>query len=59
MSKQITFREAERILRNNGYKKDRINGSHYHYVKDGNRVVINIGLNTMVWKRLCKENNLV
>ena len=59
MCKQISFREAERTLLKNGFKPDKIKGSHHHYVKGGRRVVINLKLNRMVWQRLCKENNLM
>lgn len=59
MCKEVRFKEAERVLRNNGYKLDRINGSHHQYVKDGKRVVINLKLNRMVWQRIKKENNLI
>ena len=58
MQKEVTFREADKMLRNNGFKRDKIKGSHHHYVRNGRRVVINLNLNRMVWQRLCKENNL-
>ena len=59
MCKPITFREADTILINNGFKRDKIKGSHYHYVRNGHRVVINLKLNKMVWRRLCKENKII
>lgn len=58
MCKQITFREAEKILKQNGFVKDRVKGRHFQYVRNNRRVVIYPGLNCMVWQRLCKENNL-
>ena len=58
MCKQITFREADIVLINNGFKRDKIKGSHHHYIKDGRRIVINLKLNRMVWQRICKENDL-
>lgn len=59
MSHQITLRQAERILVDNGYKKDRIRGGHIHYVNaEGNRIVVNTGLHHLVWRRIVKENNL-
>ncbi len=58
MCKEVRFREAERILLNNGFRKDKVKGSHHQYIKDGRRVVINLKLNRMVWQRLCKENGL-
>ena len=59
MCKQITFREADRVLTNNGFKLDRINGSHYQYVRNGQRVTVNLKINKMVWRRLCKENKII
>lgn len=59
--KQIDWRTAEKILRKNGFEYDRSRGkssSHRHYVRNGERVIINIRLNPMVWNRLCKEHNL-
>ena len=58
LCREVRFREAERILIKNGYKKDKVKGSHHQYVKDGHRVVINLKLNRMVWQRIKKENNL-
>lgn len=65
--KQTTWRSAERILRRNGYTLDskrKGKGSHRHYVNNsGNRIIICINgdktLNPMLWRRLCKENNLM
>ena len=58
MCGKITFREADRILVDNGFQRDKIKGSHHHYVRNGHRVVINLKLNRMVWQRLIKENQL-
>ena len=58
MEKEIKFREAQKILLNNGFEKDRVKGRHYHYVRNGMRVIIYPGLNRMVWQRLIKENQL-
>ena len=58
-AKTISFREAEKILNNNGYILDKIKGSHYQYIKDGKRIVITLQLNKMIWRRLCKENKLI
>ena len=53
------FREAQSVLRENGYDCLRIKGSHYYYKNgEGNSISINIRLNEMVWKRLVKENSL-
>lgn len=55
----VSFRKAERTLIDNGFKLDRISSSHYHYVKDGIKVILPIRLNKMIWQRIKKENNLI
>lgn len=55
----ITFREANNILLENGFILDKVKGSHYQYLRNGRRVVINLKLNKMVWKRVCKENKII
>jgi predicted RNA binding protein YcfA (HicA-like mRNA interferase family) len=63
--KQIDWRNAEKLLRSNGYQWDKTRktaSSHRHYVNsNGDRVIINTNgkLNPMVWRRLCKEHGLV
>ena len=51
-------REFERLLRRNGYKLDRVNGSHYIYTNGSNSISIKPKINKMVARRLIKENNL-
>ena len=51
-------REFERLLRRNGYKLDRVNGSHYIYTNVSNSISIKPKINKMVARRLIKENNL-
>ena len=60
MSKKKTYnsREARKILRANGYKYDGCKGDHFRYIKDNNLIIITKNLNKMVWRRLCKENNI-
>lgn len=58
MCKEVKFRDAEKTLLRNGFKLDRIKGSHHHYVKDNKKVTINLDLNRMVWQRIKKENGL-
>jgi len=58
MCREVKFREAERVLLNNGYRLVRIKGSHHYYTNGKNNIVINLRLNRMVWQRLVKENNL-
>lgn len=55
---EIKLREVDQILRENGFICDRIKGSHHHYVRDGKTVVVNLRINRMLWKRLCKENEI-
>lgn len=59
MCKEVRFREAEKVLRNNGFKLARVKGSHHYYIKEGKSVTINLKLNRMVWQRIKKENNLI
>ena len=58
MCKEVRFRDAERILLNNGFVLDSVKGSHHHYIKDNRKVTINLKLNRMVWQRIKKENCL-
>ena len=55
----IKLRDANKILIDNGFVLDRIRGSHYQYVRNEQKVVINIRTNEMVWRRLCKENKII
>ena len=57
--KEITTREAKKILRDNGFKLCRTNGDHFIFKRNGISCVINEKLNKMVWRRLCKEHNLI
>lgn len=57
LTKQM--REIDPILRRNGYKHIRSNGSHYIYVDNkGNTISVNKDLNKMVKARLIKEYHL-
>lgn len=56
--KQVSFREAQKILSENGFELCRKNGDHYIYKRNGINCVINPNLNKMVWLRLCKEHGL-
>lgn len=55
---QYTFLEFSRILKDNGFHLDRINGSHYIYVKDSRHISISRNLKSVIANRLIKENNL-
>ena len=54
----IKFKDADRVLRMNGFIYDRTKGGRHYYIRDGKLIVINIKTNRMVWKRICKENDL-
>ena len=55
----VSFDDFDRMLRKNGYGKERCNGSHFTYCnQSGNKIVVNKNLNKMVARRLIKENNL-
>ena len=57
MSKE--FRDFKKLLNNNGYKCDRIKGSHYIFENEqGNTISVPKDLNRMIKFRLIKENNL-
>lgn len=57
--KYYNSREFKKILKNNGYKLERVKGSHYIYKKGKSEIVIPLKLNTMIARRLIKENQLV
>lgn len=57
--KYYNSREFRKILRSNGYKLERVKGSHHIYKKDRNEIVIPLKLNTMIARRLIEENHLV
>ena len=58
MCKEVKFREAERVLLKNGFKLNRVKGSHHYYSNGRKNVVINLRLNRMVWQRIKKEMGL-
>lgn len=58
MCREVKFREAEKVLLKNGYKLNRVKGSHHYYSNGKRSVVINLKLNRMVWQRIKKENDL-
>ena len=59
LEQNIKFRQAEKILIQNGFVFDKTKGSHHQYIRNGHRVVINLKLNACVWQRICKENNIL
>jgi len=58
LNNNIKFRDAEKILKRNGFVYDKTRGSHHQYVRNGIRIVVNKNINPCVWLRLVKENNL-
>ena len=62
-AKQYTIREFEKILKNNGFKKVRSNGSHVIYKNENKTISIvnnqSKGMYKMICRRLIKENGLI
>ncbi len=53
------LRDFADILKSNGYREIRRNGSHFIFTNGKNTISANKDLNRMVRKRLIKENNLI
>ena len=58
--KQYTFREADIIVRQNGFTFIGMGGrrSHFKYKRNGKILVLNKNLQAPVFQRLIKENKL-
>lgn len=56
--RQWTHREFVRVLRHNGFSYDRHNGDHSIYVRKGRHISVPETLNSVIARRLIKENNL-
>lgn len=57
--KQYTHREFVRIVKANGFQYNRHNGDHAIYLNDnGRHISIPTSLNSVIARRLIKENNL-
>ena len=60
----IKLRDAERILKKNGWTRAYISGDHYHYTNGKRRLQlpfhVNRGYecNARIWKARCKEYNI-
>lgn len=55
----ITFKQFQKILKLNGYKLERTNGSHHIYKQQGKpHISVSRNLNPVIALRLIKENNL-
>lgn len=60
LQQQITFKKADKILKRNGYRLKRINGSHCIYSNsDNDSLAITIKLNPCVWNNVVKNHNIV
>ena len=58
----LKFKDCAKVLKRNGFALVSQNGSHCKFVRDNRSMVIcnsHAGVNRMLWKRLCKENNIV
>ena len=58
LNQQIKTKEAERILRQNGYSCIRKRGSHKQYHGSGGLITINTNLNPCVWAKIIKQNKI-
>lgn len=59
IKKTYTFRDVERILKDNGYEKVSSRGSHMKYENsEGKHITMNIKPNRMVVQRVFKDFNL-
>lgn len=59
--KALTSREADKILRKNGFHVERITGDHLIYKNNSNEsLVITVGkaFSQKTWKRECKRLNI-
>lgn len=56
--KQYTQKEFIRVVKRNGYTYNRHSGDHAIYVKDGRHISIPHKLESVIARRLIKENNL-
>lgn len=57
--KQYTNKEFEKLLKENGFVYIRTKGSHHiYYNNSGKHISIPKTLNSVIARRLCKENNL-
>jgi predicted RNA binding protein YcfA (HicA-like mRNA interferase family) len=57
----IKFRDVERILKRNGYTREKAKGSHVKFRKGIDSLVItnaSSGVNQMLWRRLVKEHKI-
>lgn len=57
--KQYTQKEFIRIVKKNGYVYNRYKGDHAIYIKDGKHISIPLKLESVIARRLIKENNLI
>lgn len=55
---QYTQKEFIRIVKRNGYSYSRHNGDHAIYVRDGKHISIPQRLESVIARRLIKENKL-
>jgi len=59
MQKKIySDREFDKLLKQNGYTRDHITGSHSIYKNGNHTIVVNKNLNRMVAQRLIKQHRL-
>ena len=60
LDQNIKYRDADKVLRHNGYERCSCTGSHFKYKNSAeNTIIVPRKLNPVIWKRLIKENHLV
>jgi len=58
-TRDYSFREFDKILRNNNFEFKSSKGDHFKYVRDNDQIIITRrNPNKMVMRRLIKEHNL-
>lgn len=60
--KTYSYREMQKILKNNGWSLDHHSGSHAIFKKEGEAYPLVLGRNKsnkMIWQRLIKEHGLI
>lgn len=54
----LKYRDAERVLKKNGYHLIRTKGSHFRFTNGKNFITITRDCNGAVWAGIKKQNNL-
>jgi len=54
------LREAQQVVKRNGWTLSRTKGDHFYYKKEGHSrtLILSMGLNRIVWSRVVNDFNL-